>query len=168
MFQWLWQTMRQWRYPPEFRIKAPAMSPEVLAVLQRLEELIRSEFTYQEDDALLNFVAELATGLWRLRRRLQNAPEDHDDWRRAKRICQALWDAMEEKGIVVHDHTGENYDPGMSVEVLTFREDKTLTRDQIVETIKPSVFLRGRLIQWSVVIVGTPNRKEGNDDAVND
>ena len=168
MFQRLWRTMRQWRYPPEFRIEAPTMLPEVLAALQRLEALVLSESTFQENDALLNLVAELATGLWRLRRRLQNTPEDHDDLRRAKRICQALWDTMEEKGVMVHDYTGESYDPGMMVEVLTFQENKALTRDQIVETIKPSVFLQGRLIQWGVVIVGTPNKKEGNNDAVND
>lgn len=168
MFQRLCQAIRQWRYPPEFRIEAPKASPEVLVILKKLEELIKSGFTFQEDETLFNLVAELATGLWRLRRRLQGIPEGHEDVRRAKRICQAIWDAMEEKGIMVHDHNGEDYNPGMMVEVLTFQEDKALAKEQVIETVKPSVFLRGRLIQWGVVIVGTPSKKEGNNDEVND
>lgn len=170
MFQRLWQTIRQWRYPPEFRIDAPPALPEVLMALQKLETLMRSEaMSYKkEDETLLGLIAELVTGLWRLRNRLQSILDDREDLRRLKRILQAVWEAMEAMGVRVHDHVGEDYDPGMAVEVLTFQDDKALTKEQIIEAVKPSVFVHGRLVQWGVVIVGRPVQKEvkGDDGAV--
>lgn len=156
--------LRQLRYPPEFRIEAVSVSPELITsvheLLNRLQAL--SIATPKEDEKLLSIVAELATGLWRVRNRVRILPDGDEAIRRLKRVMEAVWEAMEANNVKVQEHTGENYDEGMALEVLDVQIDPSLTRAKVVETVKPSIFVNGRLVQWGIVIIGKPPEKGGN------
>jgi hypothetical protein len=64
-------------------------------------------------------------------------------------------------GIEVIDHTDTPFEAGMQVKVLAFEPRPGISRDRIVETIKPSVYHRSQLIQMGEVIVASPGKDEG-------
>jgi hypothetical protein len=104
-------------------------------------------------------LADLLTRLWRLRSRLfppAGAVRSEEDIRRACRELAALWDKLPDDGLEIIDHTAEAYDPSQSLKVLAFQPLADLTRDVVVETIKPTVYFRQQRLQTGEVIVGTP------------
>jgi hypothetical protein len=99
-------------------------------------------------------LADLATSMWRLRNRMQESP---DAPRSAARHAETAWDTLAQAGVEVQDHLHEPFDPGLSLVVLAFQPTAGLRRDQVIETIRPSVYLHDRVIQTGEVIVGTPD-----------
>jgi hypothetical protein len=71
-------------------------------------------------------------------------------------------------GIETRDYTGEAYNEGMSLDVLTFdypAEEKPVHRI-VQETVSPAVFLDGKLRKMAQVIVGKAG--EEHDAAMHD
>jgi len=118
-------------------------------------------FTDSEWSELL---ADIVTGLWRLRRRVPaGADASGDQTRRIRRDLEALWDRLTEAGLEVRDHTGEAYDPGKSLRVLAFQPTADVQREQVIETLKPTIYCRTQPLQLGEVIVGTPLTAETPD-----
>lgn len=104
----------------------------------------------------LRFLADVATSLWRLGRRLLDpAIASTGALAMARRHFQAAWDALDSGGVSVQDHTGETFDPGLALRVVAF-ETAAVDGERVIETIRPSVSWRGQLMQMGEVIVGTP------------
>jgi hypothetical protein len=103
-------------------------------------------------------LAQLATHLWRARRRLEapDAESDPSVPRRAARHVEAAADALARAHLVTKDWIHEPYDPGLPLRVLAFQPAPGITRDTITEVVRPAVFLRDRLLQPAEVVVGTP------------
>jgi hypothetical protein len=103
-------------------------------------------------------VAELATGVWRLRKRFLEPGTDRprEELRRAYRDVEALWDTLTQAGVEVIDPLGKPYDPGESLTVLAFQPTPGLAAERVIETVRPTVYLRARWVQMGEVIVGTP------------
>jgi hypothetical protein len=76
--------------------------------------------------------------------------------RGAFRHLESVWDALGEMGIEVLDHTGAPYNSGLELEVLAFQPMAELAGEQVLETIRPSVYINARKLQTGQVIVGTP------------
>ncbi len=104
------------------------------------------------------FAAAVATGLWRMRNRMVEPGTDRPlpDLRPLYRHLEATWDALTSAGIEIQSHDGDLADPGLSLSVVAYQPTPGLDRDRIVETIRPTVYLGGRIIQQGEVIVGTP------------
>ena len=104
------------------------------------------------------FAAAVATGLWRMRNRMVEPGTDRPlpDLRPLFRHLEATWDALTSAGIEIQSHDGDIADPGLSLSVVAYQPTPGLDRDRIVETIRPTVYLGGRIIQQGEVIVGTP------------
>ncbi|WP_119728140.1 nucleotide exchange factor GrpE [Thermomonospora amylolytica] len=98
-------------------------------------------------------LAELATNVWRLHTRLGR---DEDTPRIVMRHLEGALDALADAGVEIRDHLGEPYDPGLTLEVLTLQPTPGLGREEVIETLRPSVYFRDRAIQRAEVIVGTP------------
>jgi hypothetical protein len=102
-------------------------------------------------------LADLATGLWRLRRRMALLErEESGELARFRRDLEALADRLSAAGVEILDHTGEPYEPGKSLRVLTFQPTPGLERETIGETVKPTVYYQGQWLQMGEVIVATP------------
>jgi hypothetical protein len=91
-------------------------------------------------------LADLATCLWRLRARLAD-PDRHLD---------AAFDALAGAGIEVRDHDGDPYNPGQPLTAVRFEPDAGVDRDRVVETLRPTVYRGGEVIQPAEVVVATP------------
>jgi hypothetical protein len=106
-------------------------------------------------------LADLATGLWRLRRRLVDAAtgEPLQNMRRALRDVDMMLARLTEEEIEIQDHNGAVYDPSLSLRVAAFQPTAEIDRDHILETLKPSVYHHGERIQTGEVIVAIPEKK---------
>jgi hypothetical protein len=103
-------------------------------------------------------IADLATGLWRLKKRFLEPGTDRprEELQRAYRDLEAVWDLLIQAGIEVIDPTGKPYEPGESLNVLAFQPMPGLLQEKVIETVRPTVYLRSRWLQMAEVIVGTP------------
>lgn len=103
-------------------------------------------------------LAELCTELWRLRRKMLEAdrPQPRTEMADAYRHVEAAWDLLADAGLTIDDPTGRPFDSGMPLKALAFQPTAGLTRETVVETIRPTIFLRDARLQMGEVIVGTP------------
>ena len=70
---------------------------------------------------------------------------------------------LKQMGLTMNDWVNQPYDAGLPVKVLTFQPTPGLDRDTILETVRPTVIWKDRLLQSGEVIVGTPVVSEGED-----
>ncbi|WP_019633116.1 hypothetical protein [Actinomadura atramentaria] len=169
--------LRQWTRPPEFRIRRTPWPAEALAALADLARAAEAEraATAGRADAVdpppaaepaqglpASSAADLATSLWRLRTRVAADP---DAPRAVVRHADTAWDALADAGVEVKDHLGDPFDPGLSLTVVAFQPTPGLAREQVIETIRPSVYLHGETLQTAEVIVGTPDESEEQEAA---
>ena len=161
----LWAGLRQWMYPPEFRIAPCVWPPELLAAIQQLAQALAAKATDgtpQPDAAAekkqIRFLAEVGTGLWRLRQKMLQPGTDRplEEMRRAYRHLESVWDVLAEAGVEIQDHTDALFDPGMSLRVIAFQPTAGIERERVLETIKPTIYFQKRTIQMGEVIVATP------------
>lgn len=146
-------------------------------MLELLEDLARSllltadeapphpapEEAAAHDELTLFFLAllcEVGTNLWRLREKMvePQTSQPRAEVRRAYRHLEAIFDTLTQAGIDIHDHTNEPVPEGgvYALKVVAYEPTPGLTREHVVETIKPTVFFRRRIIQMGEVIIGTP------------
>lgn len=157
-----WQGLRQRRFPPEFRIAPAAWPADLLADLQRVERAVQSVAEPAtappwDEQAL----ASTLTSLWRARRKVESE-DGVGPMRQVGRHVQAAWDSLERLGVKVLDHDDEPFDSGLSLLVLAIQPHPGISRETIIETVKPTIYLNERGIQMGEVIVGAP---EGNTDS---
>lgn len=159
--------LRQLKFPKEFRISSFVLSPDWLSDLDSLVKALLSASEGEreqstgdpaEEKGHLRFLAELGTGLWRLRQKMVQPGTELplENMQRAYRHFQATWDVLTQVGLDVRDHTGTPYDAGLSITVIAFESTPGIGREMIVETIKPTIYYKSQRIQRGEVIVGTP------------
>lgn len=99
-------------------------------------------------------VARLANETWRMRRRLAriDGTADGAALRPVLDSISRLEDVFDEYQVQIVEHDGQAYDPGLQVEVLHVREgDGEVV---IIETIRPTVLMKGRVLQHAQVVIG--------------
>jgi hypothetical protein len=103
-------------------------------------------------------LAAVATGLWRMRGKIVEPETGRPaaDMRVLYRHLESTWDALTSIGVEIQAHDNAEADPGLSLSVVAYQPTHGLDRERIIETIRPTVYLDGRLIQQGEVIVGTP------------
>jgi hypothetical protein len=187
--------LRQFLIPREFRIARPAWSVQlgervakaietaaraaadsaraVEAAAKAQEEAAKRQLelppapdinaTLQER---LKFLADVGTGLWRMRRnmvppgagRLLDA-RPLEEMRKPFRWLVSTWDTLKESGLEIQDHTGDRYISGQSLKA-HFEAAPDLHEDTITDTIKPTIYFDGKILQMGEVVVGTPDLAE--------
>lgn len=115
----------------------------------------------------LRFLADVGTGLWRMRRSMvstdfRNLLEARplEEMRKPFRWLVSTWDVLKESGLEIQDHRGDRYISGQSLKA-HFEAAPDLHEDTIIETIKPTIFFDSKIIQMGEVVVGTPDLAEG-------
>jgi len=164
--------LRQLFYPKEFRIPAAVWPAELVATVERLARLSSLANAVglpspvedpAAENARMRFLAELGTGLWRLRQKMIEPGSDRprEDVRRAYRHFESVWDTLAEAGVEVQDHTNARFDSGMDLKVIAFQPTPGAEQRRVLDTIKPSVYYKKRMIQMGEVIVATPEQPSG-------
>jgi len=158
--------LRQLCYPPEFRIAPGDWPPELAQQLRAVLKALQAPPPPPPEQPALpkRLLADVGTGLWRLRQRMLQPGSDQplEEMRRAYRHLQSIWDALAEAGVEIRDHTGEPVPQGgiYALKVLAYQPTPSLEREQVIETIKPSIYQGTETLQMGEVIVGTPDTAE--------
>ena len=98
-----------------------------------------------------------ATNLWRARRKIaKSGVAESREGKQVARYLRATQEALDQAGVVIQDHDGSEFHPDLLIEVMAVTEDASLSRDVVVETVRPSVYLGDRRIQMGQVIVAGP------------
>ncbi|PYS70294.1 MAG: hypothetical protein DMF69_14050 [Acidobacteria bacterium] len=125
--------------------------------LSPVEEEKPADESNSQVSELLRLLADIATGLWRLRSKMGNAPAAADN-RVLHKQLEAIFDILNTAEVQVRDHTGELVPAGgiYNLKVLAYEPALGLSKEQVIETLKPTVYFKGQPIQTGEVIVGTP------------
>ncbi len=163
-------TLKQWlRYPQEFRIDIPkytGLAESLEELTDSLKHLSTSSQTLSKnEDELIDMAVDIGTLVWRIQRRLAVIGELPNPLQRVSRDLESTRDALTQRGIEIKDHTGRDYDTGMALRVITSQPVTGLTRQQIIETLKPTIYYRDRIVQMGEVIVGVPAETETSKQA---
>jgi hypothetical protein len=148
--------LSQMRYPEPFRIGPAVWPPELQGAL---EKLARPAAPGTEgESAMLDLIKKLATELFRARKRMlkPGSPEPLDEMRRPWRHVEAMWDLLHQSEFEVQDHDGKRFEAGLELTVIAFQPTAGLQKETILETIRPSIYHKGQLVQRGEVVVGKP------------
>ena len=150
-----------WFYSKEFRIEAPKAS-DYDDSLGKIVNLLKSQLSnagsMSKGSSSPKLTSEIGTTVWRLQRRLTASADVPDTIKRITRDLESVCDTLTQEGVEIKDHTGEKYDGGMALNVIAFQPTPGITREQIIETIKPTIYHKNELVQMGQVIVGVPEK----------
>ena len=163
-------------YPREFRIQPPpwpgAASSEMLRQWMQTARAsvgTRSDRESSHDIALGafgEFLADLATNAWRLREKMREPGTDQprEEMRRVYRHVEAIWASLQQQGVEIRDPTGEIVPEGgvYGLRVLASQPTPGITREKVLETIKPTIRFKNQVIQMGEVILAVPEKADGS------
>ena len=173
----LLQRIRQWTYPPAFRVESGdstvgfltmelAAINDVLAGLSAPVEQLPQSRTDPTDPSVLTtskidkeLAAIICTQMVRLERATKTVMQQGvSEANRIKDQLDRMRETLKGIGAIYEDFTGQAYDPGRldfePLGELQYRPD--LKYDTIINCERPMVMLNGKLIQKAKGIVGTP------------
>ena len=161
------KSIKQLFYPAEFRLPEPEFSEDQLALMEELIQLIQPKVesltTENQDEKIqmARFLIQLATGIWRVRRRIEGLKRLPKELQEALFSLESMWSSMAASGVSVIDHVGESPSVSGGPRVVEVRLVPGLDREQVIETVLPTVFLHGQVVQVGEVVVGRPEDKAG-------
>jgi hypothetical protein len=153
--------LKQIWFPPEFRLPKPEFAKEQIDLLEELLQLIhptlsQAEQANRDDKAhMASFLVDLGTGIWRIRRKIEGLTRMPKEIRDALYSLESTWMSMSEGGVEIVDHVGA-IPPNREAKVVEVRYIQNLAREQVIEAVKPTILLRGEVIQIGEVVVGRP------------
>jgi len=105
----------------------------------------------------------IATQAWKLKVRMldpatQEAREEH---RKLYRHVESILDSLNEIGLQLRDRTNEAFDYGLPEKVIGTQPTPGITKERVIETIKPSIYWEQHLLQVGEVVVATPVSTDG-------
>jgi hypothetical protein len=162
----LFSSIKQLKYHPEFRIKPPIWPKDLLSSFEKLIHAVQTKEDIESSGQPVNhdyperqmqFLGELGTGLWRLKKNMVHPEtgEPHQEMKKAYRHLEDAWEALKETGVEIQDHTNLPYHPGMALKVISFQPVKGIHQERVIETITPSTYYKDQMIRMGEVIVGT-------------
>ena len=163
------------------RKRAKKKSRQVRGLIQRLasaEKKLgeREQITHEPQPPIIVNLDEaklidLAVDVWKLDKNVKKAIS-LDENRPIKSSLGKLFAYLGYYEIDVRDYTGEKYYENMNVRILSSEEIEDQAFPIVLETVKPAVIVKGKLVSHASVIVGMPKsnkdedieKNEGSDD----
>jgi len=138
-----------------------ALIRELLEVLAGHREQLRPEgsgASAGRDRRLEAGLAAMVTHAWRARAKMLDGAtaEPREEMRRVYRHIESLFGVFEEMGLQLKEHTGDSFDYGSSLTVIATQPTAGLARERVTETLKPTIYWNGTIIQTGEVVIATP------------
>lgn len=125
----------------------------------RLEKQDISEFNVVLHENLKKFLCTLAIEIWRLHRKVErlNSNITPDDQAGLSFSVNRLESGLRDIGLECREYTNQPYDAGMQLTVLAYEPHEGVhgNREIIHQTVSPSVFFGGQLLQQGEVVVSS-------------
>ncbi len=167
-----WTDLNQGKDALEISRAATGIEDSLNALQRELDSITQATTPHAatastDTESLERTMAILATQAWKMSNRLidpatKEAREtlESRDCRGVTRALEIIMDELRDCGITIKDRTGEAYDEGLPEKVIHGEPRADLHRPQILETLKPSIFLHQKFIQLGDIIVGLPTKKD--------
>jgi hypothetical protein len=141
---------------PDFRITPPDW-PKEMPALQRLaaaEAAVVREF---EQKAASTF-CEIAIHAWRMQRRMtdRTTKEVKEEHKAMHRSVAGILEALTNMGFTLRDREGEFYDYGLPEKVVAAEKRAGISREMVVETIRPSIMYGDQLVKPGEIVIAVP------------
>ncbi len=109
----------------------------------------------------IELVSSLAIEMWRLDKRIENANNTQNLDVSIIDQIQRIKDIFQKQEIEIKEHTGNDYNDGMSIKALHFEEVDNIPagKMKVIETVKPSIYFKGKIISHGEVLVGKSKEK---------
>lgn len=108
-------------------------------------------------EKIIRGLADIGTNTWKAREKLVDVNgEPKEETKRTYRHIEAVLRRLVDMEVRVVSHDHEIFDYGMPLRVIATQPTSGLERDTIIETLKPTIYWRGEMIQMGEVIVGIP------------
>lgn len=115
-----------------------------------------------EISKLVCLLGDIATNLWRARNRREanGLAAVSNEIKKMLRHYEATWDIITNAGFEICDHTNEAYPEGSSLKVIAFQPMAGYGSLTVAETVKPTIYFKGKKIQEGEVIVAMPVKED--------
>jgi hypothetical protein len=131
--------------------------PDRESIDAELAKLRSSANVLTTDSSLPKALANIATNAWKARSRMVDSEgEPREETKRIYRHVDSILDSLAQLNVEIRDHTGEAFDYGLPLNVITTQPTKGIIRDRVIETIKPTIYWNRQLIQAGEVVIATP------------
>ena len=146
---------------PSSQLPKPALD-EIPAVPVRP----RSPLDYPTE-SFVRLLTSIATNSWKIRGRIMIDPKGEepreelkkDDIKRLVRHLDSISEALTEFGVEIRDRTGEPYDFGLPEKIVSSMPRPGLTKELIVETLRPTIYWKSHIAQAGEVVIAVPEEK---------
>jgi hypothetical protein len=103
-------------------------------------------------------MASIATNAWKAKSKMVDAKsgEALEEMKRVYRHIEAILESFQEMGLEIKDHTDDAFDYGLPLKVVTTQPTPGITKERVIETIKPTIYWQNRIIQMGEVVIATP------------
>jgi len=107
-------------------------------------------------------MADIATNAWKAKSKMLDGAsgEVREEMKRVYRHIESVLESLQEMGLEVKDHTGDAFDYGLPLKVVTTQPTQGITRENVIETIKPTIYWQQQIIQMGEVVIATPASTE--------
>ncbi|MDR0765274.1 MAG: hypothetical protein LBE65_06775 [Synergistaceae bacterium] len=154
--------LRQIWTPKEFRLPEPEFTKEQLDSLEELIQMaapkISRAVSVAEDERarMVDFLVDLGTGIWWIGRKMDGLSRMPREIRDALYALESMWAAMSRDGVEIVDHIGGTPPSEREAKIAEVREIPGLTREQVVDAMKPTIIFNGEIVQMGEIVVGRP------------
>ena len=152
--------------PKEFDIPSPAWPEKekvMDSVMTQFKSLLATNAAGSENrqaipSVVVKGVADIATNAWKAQTKMLDSVsgEVRDEMKRVYRHIESILKALNDMGVEVQGHTGDAFDYGMSLNVVTTQPTPGIGRESVTETIKPTIRWHKQTIQMGEVVIATP------------
>lgn len=156
--------LKQLWVPKAFRLPEPEFTKEQVDLLEELIQLIhptlsKAEMAGRDDKVhMAHFLVDLGTGIWRIRRKIEGLGRMPKEIRDALFSLESTWKSMSEGGVEIIDHIG-TIPSKNEAKIVEVRDIPNLAREQVVDAVKPTILLKGEVIQLGEVVMGRPAKQ---------
>lgn len=163
--------LRQQQFDPEFQIGKPSRANDIIAKIDPVIELVKNHINHSKPEQgkeyaeLLKLISDMSSNVWRVKQKIVDSTtgEPIEEFRKIHRPVDKIFSSLEEMGIQVIDRTNQKYITGMNEKVLTFEPDARFTCEVIIETVKPTIIYKEKVLQQGEIIVGIPQNKNHSE-----
>jgi len=153
--------------PDEFKIPSPQW-PNEQKLIDALKKQFKNALSCSQDggtsaryavpEKFVKIIADVATNAWKAKTKMTDSAsgEVREEMKRVYRHIEGILESFQEMGLEIRDHTGEVFDYGLPLNVVTTQPTLGVVRERVIETLKPTIYWQQQMIQMGDVVIATP------------
>jgi hypothetical protein len=144
------------QWPDESKV-AETIANQIMTAMAR-QSGTSGEVRHSIPPNVVKGMADIATNIWKAKCKMidSGTGEVREDMKRVFRHVDGALETLSTLGLELKDHTGDAFDYGMPLKVVTTQESQGITRETIIETLRPTIYWQKQIIQHGEVVIGTP------------